>query len=255
MGRLLVRWGLWKPKAAVARVYTPQERERELGIVKAMVAAPVPSERELKMVEIIVLKYKDPEVETKCAQRIIEYTHWPFKMVFYDNRPGSKNFSKIFNKVIRESVCDYILIMDSDAFVPHTNPDWLTRMMKTFGEYPDCWTVVPRVNRTSCVQQRANLAEDKPPSLLTEPFAAQCVLYKKEVFEKVGWYDEDFLLYGQDTEWSARAIKKGYATYIRHDVLIDHGKHTSINKAAARGEFDRQIEGEYAANLLKEKTQ
>lgn len=233
---------------------TPEERQRKIDTIRAAVRAPVPTERELKMVEIIVLKYKDPEVETQCAQFILERTDWPFKMTFYDNRPGTKNFSKIWNKLIKESTCDYTIIMDSDAFVPQLKPCWLTRIIATFNDFPDCWAVVPRVNKTSCAQQRAERAEEIAPTQLTEPFAAQCVLYKKEVFEKVGWFDEEFLFYGQDSEWSHRAMTKGYATYIRHDVLIDHGKHTSINKAVAKGELDRALEGEYAQKLFEEKT-
>ena len=235
-------------------VYSEADRHAGLQKILASVRAPVPTERELKMVEIVVLKYRDPEVETKCAQDVINNTDWPYKLVLYDNRPGTKNFSKIWNKLIRESTCDYVLVMDSDIFVPKLGLCWLTRMMKTFEEFPDCWAVVPRVNRTSCSQQWAQVAEERLPTVLTEPFAAQCVLYKKTIFDRVGWFDEDFLFYGQDSEWSHRAMKKGHKTYIRHDVLMDHGKHTSIGKAAKKGEFDRQLEGEYAQKLFHEKT-
>ncbi len=246
---------------AVVPVYTELEKKEGLEKILSAVGASVPTEKELKMVEIIVLKYKDPEVEVKCAKQILEYTNWPYKMVFYDNRPGTKNFSKIWNKLIKESTCDYVIVMDSDAFVPMLDPAspaggacWLTRMMNTFEEFADCDVVIPKVNRTSCSQQQANVAEDRPPTVLTEPFAAQCVLYKKTVFEKAGWLDEEFLFYGQDSEWSHRANKMGIKTYIRHDVLIDHGKHSSIGKAAKKGEFNRDLEGQYAQRLFEEKT-
>ena len=251
MFRKLFRF--FKPAPAPV-VYTEEDRRIGLQKILSAVRAPLPTERELKMVEIVVLKYKDPEVETKCAVDVINNTEWPYKLVFYDNRPGTKNFSKIWNKLIRESTCDYVLVMDSDIFVPKLSPDWLTRMMRTFDDFSDCWVVVPRVNRTSCSQQWAQVAEEKQPTELTEPFAAQCVLYKKTVFEHVGYFDEEFLFYGQDSEWSHRAMKKGCTTYIRHDVLMDHGKHTSIGKAAKKGEFDRQLEGEYAQKLFEEKT-
>ena len=240
--------------AAPIPVLTDDERRAGMEKIHSAVRASVPTEQSLKMVEIVVLKYKDPEVETKCAVDVINNTDWPYKLTMYDNRPGTKNFSKIWNKLIRESTCDYVIVMDSDIFVPALTPCWLTRMMRTFEEFPDCWAVVPRVNRTSCSQQRAQIAEEKPPTVLTEPFAAQCVLYKKTVFEKVGFFDEEFLFYGQDSEWSHRAMKKGCATYIRHDVLMDHGKHTSIGKAAKKGEFNRELEGAYAQQLYEKKT-
>jgi len=244
-------------RAEAVRMYSDEEQKAGLSKILSAVRAPVPTEKELKMVDIVILKYKDPEVEVKCAKDILENTNWPYKMVFYDNRPGTKNFSKIWNKLIKESTCDYVLIMDSDAFVPTLSagePCWLTRMMETFDKYPDCDVVIPKVNRTSCMQQQTLVAEDRPPTVLTEPFAAQCCLYKKSVFEKVGYFDEEFLFYGQDSEWSHRANKMGIKTYIRHDVLIDHGKHTSIGKAAKKGEFDRHLEGQYAQKLFEEKT-
>lgn len=213
----------------------------------------LPTEKELKMVEIIVLKYKTPEVEKECAKHVIENTDWPFKLIFYDNRPGTKNMSKIWNKLVRESTCDYILILDSDAYVPRLSPCWLTRMMEVL-ESPDNFVVVPKVSKTSADEQRGE-AENGPPRELKSEFAAQCVLYKKEIFEKVGYFDEDFLFYGQDSEWCLRLMGKGYKVYLRPDVSVFHLKHYSLNKANESKELNRSTEGEYADRIFKEKTQ
>ncbi|MCX6786182.1 MAG: bifunctional glycosyltransferase/class I SAM-dependent methyltransferase [Candidatus Komeilibacteria bacterium] len=233
---------------------TEAEKNEQLSIIKKLVEQPIPLESSVKRVEIIVLKYKDPEVEVDCAKNILENTDWPYKMVFYDNRVGVKNTSKIWNKLFREATCDYVLIIDSDAFVPKLTPCWLTRMMSTFEKYPDCYVVVPKITRTSCDEQRADMAEEKEPTRMTEFFAAQCVLFKKEIFNKVGWLDEDFLFYGQDSEWAVRTMKKGYPIYLRHDVLINHLGHYSAKKAAKNNEFNRKIEAEYAQKLFEEKT-
>jgi len=236
-----------KPESDVKKI------EKKIKKIIELTKKPIPTEKELQMVEIIVLKYKAPEVEVECAKNIIENTKWPFKLTLYDNRLGTKNTSKIWNKLIKESNCDYVLIMDSDVFVPKLNPCWLTRMMSTFVK-KDCFVVVPRITKTSCSQQRYNKAEDKEPEKLTEVFAAQCVLYKKEIFDKVGYFDEDFLFYGQDTEWSYRLIKLGYNPYIRHDVLVKHIGHYSAKKESlSKPEFDMILEREYADELVKEK--
>jgi len=80
------------------------------------------------------------------------------------------------------------------------------------------------------------------------------VLYKKEIFERVGYFDEDFLLYGQDSEWSYRLMKNGFHTYLRPDVSVEHLKHYSIGTAAKNREFNRQVEADYARRLLQDKT-
>lgn len=231
--------------------YTPEEIKIKTDELIRQARLPIPSESELKMVEVIVLKYKDPEVETKCAQHVIENTQWPYRLNVYDNRLGTKNMSKIWNKLIRESTCDYVLIIDSDAFVPKLSPCWLTQMMGAFSNQ-DCYVVVPKVSKTSANEQRG-AAENSPPRKLKFEFAAQCVLYKKEIFEKIGYFDEDFLFYGQDTEWSLRILKRGFPVYLVPSVSVEHLKHYSISKAIKNKEIEGKIEREYAERLLKEK--
>jgi len=210
----------------------------------------LPTEKETKRVEIIMLKYKDPEVEKKCVSKIIENTDYPFKLTVYDNRPGTKNISKIWNKLIKESTCDYVCILDSDAFVPK---GWLTEMMKCFKK-DNCYVAVPRVNNTSCPQQHFDHAEDKDPEVLEHILAAQIVLYKKEVFEKVGYFDEEFLLYGQDSEWSDRLLKSSCKGYVVPRVLVDHVGSYSIKKTTKEGTYDPGVEREYAGILFRRKT-
>src|SRR3990167_2655342 len=108
--------------------------------------APLLDDKEIKRVEIIVLKYKSPDMEKDCVSRIIEYTQWPYKLNIFDNRGNGPNTAKAWNKLIRESTCDYILFIDSDSFVYNTIRErnrhpvpngicWLTEMMKAFDMY------------------------------------------------------------------------------------------------------------------------
>src|SRR6185369_2548169 len=96
---------------------------------------PLEDDSAIKRVEIVILKYKEaPEVIDKAVHNIIHYTKWPFTLKIYDNRPNSPNMSKVWNRLAKESTCDYVCIMDSDAFVPNLTPCWLTRMMESIDE-------------------------------------------------------------------------------------------------------------------------
>src|SRR3989344_6954774 len=163
-------------KSASELVITPEERETAYQEVIYQAQRSIPSDYNIKRVEILVLTFRDPEVEVKCAQHLIENTDWPYKLNFLDNRLGTKNMSKIWNKVIKESTCDYIVIMDSDVFVPKLEPCWLTRCMETFAIHPNCYAVSPMVTKTSSNQQRASQPEDRPPEKITEIFANMCVV-------------------------------------------------------------------------------
>jgi len=228
---------------------------------------PMKDEAAIGMVEIIVLKWKRPDVEIRCARQIIENTAWPFKLVVYDNRPNTPNTSRIWNKLIRQATCEYVCVLDSDAFVPATeapyytprhglaSPCWLTRMMDTFQDHPDCRVVVPVTNNCASPQQKALRAEPYPSVERNDGiWAAFCFLMRKSLLEEVGPFDEEFVGYGQDSEFAFRLAKNGGGTYVRRDVWIEHLHGASFKQATASGEHDAKADRAYAQELYLRKT-
>jgi GT2 family glycosyltransferase len=226
---------------------------------------PMHSEQDLRMVEIIILKFKEePEVINECVNRIVNQTMWPFKLNIYDNRWNTANTAKIWNKLIRDSNCDYVLMIDSDAFVPcDIKPCWLTRLMESID---DCDIVYPVGDNVGGVNGGVTQAEEygrklkmpdevdakvvKPADLVASGF---CYLVKKSHFDTVGWFDEDFNLYGQDSEWSHRCNRKGGAI-IRKDVFVRHIGNYSSTKHNGTGYIDQEADKQYARELFLYKT-
>lgn len=227
-----------------------EEVKTEFRKLKELARLPMKTESEMKMVEIIMLKFHDQEAASKAAVDVILHSDWPFKLTVYDNEANSPNISKIWNKLIRESTCDYVLIMDSDVFV---SPGWLSKMMRTFEEHPDCYLVLPSMRNTSGPQQIRERAEDGT-EILDTIFAAQCVLYKKELFEHRE-FDEDFLLYGQDSLFGYRFLKSRILGIVRRDVFLDHIGSYSIDHNFGEGNIgvDKSLEREYARELFNYK--
>jgi hypothetical protein len=219
-----------------------------------LAAVPMKDEAQMRMVEIIVLKWKCPEVETKCAERIIRHTSWPFKLTMYDNRPNTPNTSRIWNKLIRESTCPYVCVMDSDVFVEPSDPCWLTRMMETF-LVPDCRLVLPLTNRCSNPAQKAERAD--PYSSIAGGagvWSGFCFLMKPSLLDEVGPFDEEFVGYGQDSEFAARLARNGGGAYIRRDVWMEHLHGSSFKAAQSSGEHDATADRAYAQELYLRKT-
>lgn len=210
---------------------------------------PMRSEAEMRMVEIIVLKWRRPDIETKCAELIIANTSWPFKLVVYDNRPNTANTARIWNKLIRDATSDYICMIDSDAFVPACEPCWLTRMMSTF-ERPDCRLVVPMTDRCSTPQQRGQAESYGAVSRHDREWSGFCFLMRKSLLHEIGQFDEDFVGYGQDSEFSIRLARNGGGTYIRRDVFVQHLHGASFLTNQEYAAADRA----YAQRLFMEKT-
>jgi|HubBroStandDraft_2_1064218.scaffolds.fasta_scaffold05955_8 hypothetical protein len=221
--------------------------------LRELAAVPMRSESELRMVEIIVLKWKCPEVETQCAERIIRHTAWPFNLTFYDNRANTPNTSRIWNKLVRQATCDYVCLLDSDAFVPDTNPCWLTRMMESF-QHADCRVVLPVTDRCSSPQQRIPVQSYPAEVRDDQVWSGFCFLFRRELLSQVGPFDEEFVGYGQDSEFAVRLARQGGGTYVRRDVFVQHVHGASFSAAAKSGEYDATADRAYAQQLYLEKT-
>ena len=49
-----------------------------------------------------------------------------------------------------------------------------------------------------------------------------CLMVKREVFKKIGLFDESFFMYGEDVEFCHRAEKNGFSIGIAKDALLYH---------------------------------
>lgn len=187
---------------------------------------PMKSEQETKRVEIIMLKYKEePEIIDEAILRIIHLTDYPFKLTVYDNRPNTANTARIWNKLVQDSTCDYVCIIDSDAYIPGLEPCWLTRLMESIEE---TGIVIPVSDCKGGAHQQVSKPEEGT-YLNKDAWSGYCFLFKKEVWER-NKFDERFYIYGQDSEW---AIRTGGAV-MRKDVLVRHIGGASFNKDPLR---------------------
>lgn len=210
---------------------------------------PMRDEVEIRMVEIIMLKWKRPGIEAKCVEKIIANTEWPFKLLVYDNRVNTPNTARIWNKLVRQATCNYVCLIDSDAFVPHNEPCWLTRMMETF-DIPDCRLVLPLTDHCSTAAQKVPVERYSSAVRHHGEWSGFCFLFKKSLLEEVGPFDEEFVGYGQDSEFSLRLERKGGGAYIRRDVFVEHLHGASFKVDPEYANADRQ----YAQRLFLEKT-
>jgi len=221
-----------------------QDRLKEIA---RLAKIPMTSDKETKRVEIIMLVFKQPEVEVEAVKRIIENTKHPYKLTIYDNRPNSANTSRIWNKLIQESTCDYVLIIDSDAFVPKCEPCWLTRMMESIDERG---IVIPVGDNVGGAHQRASGASPYGEKELNKDvWSGYCFLVDKKVFKKFGLFNQSFYIYGQDSEWAWRTRNNG--AIMRKDVFVEHKSGYSFKNEDEKGAVDREADKTYARLLFK----
>ncbi len=225
------------------------DMSKRVKAIRELARIPMTDDHVTKRVEIIMLKYKEePVVIDEAIARIIHHTNWPFKLTVFDNRLNSANTSKIWNKLVKESTCDYVCIIDSDAYVPKDiEPCWLTRMMESINE---TGIVVPVVDNVG----GSNKATSAKPYGSWEQsngvWGGMCFLFKKDVWA-ANPFDEDFYIYGEDSWWAYYHAKHYGGAIQRNDVFVHHIGSYSWKKADAEGEVDREADKEYAGALYR----
>ena len=235
--------------------FISEERSDILDVIKN-VKIPLSNDDNAHRVEIIILKYKNYTIASECLRRLITYTQHPYKLTIYDNRLNKCNTAKIWNKLIKETTCPYVLIMDSDAFV--TKEGWLTEMMRTFEVCPaKAGIVVPVAGSghgVTTVQAQDWKQGMETLIKLDGHISGYCFLMPKALFKDIGYFDERFFVFGQDSDFVERVIESDWDIWLNPKVLVEHfnGGSNETKKADENNEFSWTVDSRYAQVLYEE---
>lgn len=208
-----------------------------------------------RRVEVIMLVVgNDRDVALKSIEGIFK-TKYPFKLTIYENSLNSKNTSKIWNKLIKESVCEYVMLIDSDAFPQN---DFLTEMVEVLESHPDAAVVAPVAGDSAVTTVQSMSPKDFQEMETDGHISGYCMLFRKSIFEEVGYFDEDFYFYGQDSDWTERVLEgRKYKIYVVPRAYVIHGIGGEASISSVRmeqaGEFDRMRDSDYAKALWHKK--
>lgn len=218
-------------------------------------------------VGIIVVKYNQPNFEATTIERVALCTQYPnYSLTAYQNERGVA-LSKCWNKLIEQSDADFICLLNSDTAV---TPGWLSNLMHVFDEVPNVGAVVPSSNLVFMSQIEVPFPRETTDFSVIEEFArknsedgrciqlptlsAMCVVFPKALWKQIGGFDEDFFLYGEDSEFFYRmAEQTGRMLIWYRGSYIHHYKAQSVTKAVADGELDYEAIRAKADELCKEK--
>ena len=189
-------------------------------------------------------------MEVECVRRIIEHTDWPYKLVVYDNRENTANASKIWNKLLRDSTCEYVMLIDSDALCAAAYALLADAHDVRLSAISDSrwWSRFPTALAASSSSGRPRQAARG----YRGTFSGFCFLFRKSVLATVGWFDEEFYFYGADTEWAARFLEAPGQVYLLPDVHVEHIAGHSLSKAERDEGFDGSTRsaGEQALSIV-----
>ena len=145
-------------------------------------------------------------------------------------------FARAMNQAIRSAQGEFMLLLNNDVVV---SDDWLSGLLDVAKSHPSVGLVGPMTNYTAPPQRVDEVAYNSLKQF--HEFAANwrvreggraeecgrltgfCLLFKREVFERIGYLDERFGVgFFEDDDFCLRARDAGFLCLIARQVYIHH---------------------------------
>ncbi|MCH7619406.1 MAG: glycosyltransferase [Candidatus Marinimicrobia bacterium] len=169
-------------------------------------------------------------------------------------------FSRANNAAIRRAKGDHILLLNPDTVVQEDTFDILSDFLETHPEAgavgckvlnadgslqlacrratPTLPVVLPKILGLSAIFPKSRVFGRYNLTYLDEneisevdAVSGSCFMTRRDVFEKVGYLDEDFFMYGEDLDWFYRTKAVGFKIYYVPTTKIIHYKGESTRAA------------------------
>lgn len=169
--------------------------------------------------EVLVIAngcYKDGKTDN--TREFVESLGEPFKLVWYDEALG---YARACNRGMEQAQGEYIVLLNNDTIILEQEKNtWLNMLEEPFKKDPFMAVTGPM--------------KAWSPSAQDYFLIGFCTMFKKEVLDKIGLYDESFDAYGEDCDICLRAEKLGYHFSAVPDSGLDR---VSEDAVIGRGGF------------------
>lgn len=186
-------------------------------------------------------------VDNNSQDDSIKLVKTQYSKINYILNPDNKGFSAANNQALRKINNEFILLLNPDTEVP---PNTLPFMLEFMESHPDA-------GAASCKGLKSDgkmdwgyhrgfptpwasflyflgndslyhlTSRDMEKTHEVDAISGSFFMTRKSVLDKVGFFDEDYWLYGEDLDLCFRIKKAGYKIYFVPDVTVTHHKGVS----------------------------
>jgi GT2 family glycosyltransferase len=156
-------------------------------------------------------------------------------------------FGAAVNQAVRQSAAPYLAVLNDDATA---QPGWLEALLGAMEPRPDVGMCASQVRIASngsldsagmllCLdgssKQRGHLESPASYSRKEEALlpSGSAALYRREMLEEIGLFDESFFLYCEDTDLGLRARWAGWECLYVPEAIVEHRYSHTSGKASA----------------------
>lgn len=226
-------------------------------------------------ISIIIVTYNTKELLDACVRELLKVRFYKeFEIIFVDNNSSDgtqeylkelqkdkeclkvimnqKNFgfAKAVNQGVKLSRGEYILLLNSDAFIDQSHITRLIRILKSdstlgaiapqllnndksvqpsFGNFPNMFTAILYVLRIDrilpwgMVVYRVSSKLAKNSHIIFPDWtSAACLLVRRNVLDRVGLLDEHYFMGIEDIDFCYRIRQAGYAIAYAPTIQVSH---------------------------------
>ncbi|MFL5789304.1 MAG: glycosyltransferase family 2 protein [Flavisolibacter sp.] len=198
-------------------------------------------------------------VDNASVDKSIDYLKPKFPKVLFIKNETNTGFAKACNKGFSVSSGEYILFLNPDTII---SEDSFIKCISFFKDHNECGALgvkmidgsghflkeskrsfpsplislyklfgLARLFPHSPIFAKYHLGHlDKDKSHEVDVLAGAFFMVRRQVLEKVGLFDEDFFMYGEDVDLSYRIQKAGYKNYYYAGTKIIHFKGESTKR-------------------------
>ncbi len=207
------------------------------------------------------LKYEVIVVDNASDDGSVEMIKEKFHQVKLIENKKNLGFSKANNSGLKCASGDYLLLINPDAIVSEDtfdkmidffkrtldaglvtckilNPDG-TLQLACRRSFPGPWTSFCKVTGLSSLFPKSRLFArynltylDENQTYEVDAISGSFMMFRREVYEKIGGLDEQFFMYGEDLDFCYRVQKSGYKVYYFNETQIIHYKGESTKRSS-----------------------
>jgi GT2 family glycosyltransferase len=164
-------------------------------------------------------------VDNASSDSSVSYVTRKYPWIIILSLDKNYGFTRGNNEGVKVASGEYVVFLNNDVTV---DENWLTELVKTVLPKPErivtskslffdkrdvvdhIGSKVTIIGRSLCVNfGRKDRGTEKNPKFVVQPYGAS-MLVKKNVFEKIGMFDEDYFTSLEDTDFGLKAWLYGY---------------------------------------------
>lgn len=223
----------------------------------------------IPMVSIIILNFNQIKVTCEFLESARKLTYPNYEIILVDNNSDENpeelirheypevkliiternlGFTGGNNVGMKAAKGDYIFVVNNDTEV---SPDLLERLLEPFEKDPRVGMVSPKIiyyhspgviqyagyrainpftGRNSAIGNREKDEGQHEIARYTDYAHGAAMMVKREVIDKVGMFHDDFFIYYEELDWSARTKRAGYEILYQPKAVIYHKESITMGK-------------------------